>query len=79
MGSCPHCECFLRKDQTCLKAKCIEAEKEELRGKERRLEFENRKHDIMIKMLEKQNEPITESNCWHWGQHGGHGKGHGQS
>ena len=56
MGSCPHCECFLRKGPTCLKAKCIEAEKEELRGKERRLEFENRKHDIMIKMLEKQNE-----------------------
>ena len=27
-----------------------------MRGKERRLEFENRKHDIMIKMLEKQNE-----------------------
>ena len=28
----------------------------ELEGKERRLEFENRKQEIMIKMLEKQNE-----------------------
>ena len=29
---------------------------EELRGKERRLEFENRKQEIMIKMLKKENE-----------------------
>ena len=29
---------------------------EELRGKEQRLEFENRKQEIMIKMLKKENE-----------------------
>ena len=29
---------------------------EELRGKEQRLEFENRKQEIMIKMLTKENE-----------------------
>ena len=29
---------------------------EELGRREQRLEFENRKHDIMIKMLEKENE-----------------------
>ena len=56
MGSCPHCECFLRKGQTCLKAKCIEAEMEELGRREQRLEFENRKREIMIKMLKKENE-----------------------